>query len=101
LAEHGRPEYLNVEQQAAVSALRKEPQPWTYENGIMGLAVDLPTHGVAGVTIEFAWLYGREKRTMKRVLPVLNPQGNDAQMLDALGRETFEYFRTESNLGTA
>jgi hypothetical protein len=50
----GEPEYLNVEQLAAVSALRKEPQPWTCENGIMGLAVDLPTHGVAGVTIEFA-----------------------------------------------
>jgi hypothetical protein len=42
---------------------------------------------------------GREKRTMRQVLPVLNPQGNDAQMLDALGRETFEYFRTEFNPG--
>src|SRR5450755_1329357 len=34
---------------------------------------------------------------MNKVLPVSNPQGNDAQMLDALRRETFEYFRTEFN----
>jgi hypothetical protein len=27
----------------------------------------------------------------------LNPQGTDAQMLDALRRETFEYFRYEFN----
>jgi hypothetical protein len=34
---------------------------------------------------------------MKQVLPVSNPQGTDAQMLDALRRETFEYFRYEFN----
>jgi hypothetical protein len=34
---------------------------------------------------------------MNKVLPVSNSQGNDAQMLDALRLETFEYFRTEFN----
>jgi hypothetical protein len=38
---------------------------------------------------------------MKQVLPVSNPQGTDAQMLDALRRETFEYFRYEFNPRTA
>jgi xylan 1,4-beta-xylosidase len=53
----GEPEYLSalqVEQLAAASALQKAPQPWTDENGIMGLAVDLPPQSAAVVTIEFA-----------------------------------------------
>ena len=46
----GEPEYLSalqVEQLAAASALQKAPQPWTDENGIMGLAVDLPPQSAA------------------------------------------------------
>jgi hypothetical protein len=48
----GEPEYLNVEQLSAVSTLRKESQPWTNENGIMGLAMHLRRHNVVDVAIE-------------------------------------------------
>ena len=53
----GEPEYLSalqVEQLEAASALKKAPQHWTQENGIMGLAVDLPPQSVAVVTVELA-----------------------------------------------
>jgi xylan 1,4-beta-xylosidase len=53
----GEPEYLSalqVEQLAAASALRTEPQPWNYENGKALLAVSLPPQSVVAVTIEFA-----------------------------------------------
>jgi xylan 1,4-beta-xylosidase len=53
----GEPEYLSalqVEQLKTASALRKEPQSWTYEQGNIALAVALPPQSVAAITIEFA-----------------------------------------------
>ena len=53
----GEPEYpsaLQVEQLAAASALQKEPQPWTYAQGDVVLAVALPPQSVAAITMEFA-----------------------------------------------
>jgi len=53
----GEPEYLSalqVEQLETASALQKEPQPWTYEQGNVALAVALPPQSVVAITIEFA-----------------------------------------------
>jgi xylan 1,4-beta-xylosidase len=53
----GEPEYLSalqVQQLQAASALQKEPQPWTCEQGNVALAVALPPQSVAAITIEFA-----------------------------------------------
>jgi hypothetical protein len=43
-----------IEQLDTASALRKEAQPWTQESGLVDLAVVLPPHSVAAITIEFA-----------------------------------------------
>ncbi len=53
----GEPEYLSalqVEQLATASVLRKESQPWIYEQGSMDLSVSLPPQSVTAITIEFA-----------------------------------------------
>jgi xylan 1,4-beta-xylosidase len=53
----GEPEYLSalqVQQLEAASALQKEPQPWTYAQGNVALAVALPPQSVAAITMEFA-----------------------------------------------
>lgn len=55
--EMGQPEYLtekNVEQLQAASLLVKEPQAWSYNDGLVFLTTDLPPHAVASITIEFA-----------------------------------------------
>ena len=53
----GEPEYLSAlqgEQLETASALKQEPQPWTYEQGTVALPVALPPQSVAAITIEFA-----------------------------------------------
>jgi xylan 1,4-beta-xylosidase len=53
----GEPEYLSplqVEQLEAASALRKEPQPWTYDREDVCVAVALTPQSVAAITIEFS-----------------------------------------------
>ena len=52
----GEPEYLSaieVEQLKRASALRKEPQPWTRDNGNIELMVALQPQSVAAITFEF------------------------------------------------
>jgi len=52
----GIPEHLSpfqVEQLEAASRLVKEPLPWNYENRTIQIAVDLPPHAVAAITLEF------------------------------------------------
>jgi xylan 1,4-beta-xylosidase len=44
---------LQLKQLSAASCLRKEAQPWKYENGNTQFAVDLPPQSVAAVTIEY------------------------------------------------
>jgi xylan 1,4-beta-xylosidase len=53
----GEPTYLSalqVEHLETASTLRKESQPWTYEQGNIDLDVALPPQSVAAITIEFA-----------------------------------------------
>ena len=53
----GEPKYLSalqVEQLKTASSLVKEPQPWTYEQGNINLAIALPPQSVAAITMEFA-----------------------------------------------
>jgi len=53
----GEPTYLSalqVEQLETDSTLRKESQPWTYEQRHIDLDVALPPQSVAAITIEFA-----------------------------------------------
>ena len=53
----GEPEYLSalqVEHLQTASALKQEPQPWTYENGTVALTVAVPPQSVVAITIEFA-----------------------------------------------
>jgi xylan 1,4-beta-xylosidase len=51
----GAPEYLSGAAAADLdqaSKLRREPQPYDYENGVITLDVTLPPHAVAAITIE-------------------------------------------------
>lgn len=55
--EMGQPEYLtakDVERLQRASALVKERQSFSYEDGSISLKTDLPPHAVAAITIEFA-----------------------------------------------
>jgi xylan 1,4-beta-xylosidase len=52
----GEPDHLGrfeVEQLHAASRLVKEPVPWTFEAGTIGLALDLSPQGVAAISLEF------------------------------------------------
>jgi xylan 1,4-beta-xylosidase len=54
--EMGEPEYLSswqVEQLQAASRLVKEPLTWWREEGAVHLNIDLPSHSVAMITVEF------------------------------------------------
>jgi xylan 1,4-beta-xylosidase len=53
----GAPEYLgaaDVERLEEASRLRPEPHGWEHEEGTLRLAVELPAHAVAALTVEFA-----------------------------------------------
>jgi xylan 1,4-beta-xylosidase len=53
----GEPEYLDrpaVEQLQATSEMVRETCPWTWRDGRLALEIELPTHAVAGLTVEFA-----------------------------------------------
>jgi xylan 1,4-beta-xylosidase len=53
--EMGEPEYLSageVERLEESSRLKKEPQPWQYEEGVLQLDLTLPPQAVAAVTLE-------------------------------------------------
>ncbi|HEV3258709.1 MAG TPA: glycosyl hydrolase [Gemmataceae bacterium] len=53
----GEPEYLNAEEVGRLqraSALVKEDQPWQSQGGGIQLECDLPPHGVAAITVQFA-----------------------------------------------
>jgi xylan 1,4-beta-xylosidase len=55
--EMGQPEYLSskeVDQLQQASELVTERQSFTYDSGVVTLKTNLPPHGVAAVTIEFA-----------------------------------------------
>ncbi|MGB6979247.1 MAG: glycosyl hydrolase [Candidatus Acidiferrales bacterium] len=52
----GEPRYLSaleVEQLKEASCLMKQSQPWTYAQPNIDLAIDLPPHAVAAITLEF------------------------------------------------
>jgi xylan 1,4-beta-xylosidase len=51
----GEPEYLarvDVERLEAASRLIARPWPWSYTDGTIELEIDLPSHGVAAITVE-------------------------------------------------
>ena len=51
------PEYLrwaDVERLEEASRLREEAQAWQYQDGTMSVDLELPPHGGAALTIEFA-----------------------------------------------
>jgi hypothetical protein len=55
----GEPTYLSalqIEQLKTASTLQRESQPWTYEQGNIGVAVALPPQSLAAIMIEFASL---------------------------------------------
>ncbi|MDQ3650023.1 MAG: glycosyl hydrolase [Acidobacteriota bacterium] len=51
------PEYLSaldVEQLQSASRVAREPHAWKYEDHIVQFDIELPPHGVAAITVEFA-----------------------------------------------
>ncbi len=54
--EMGQPEYLQrkqIEQLEEASQLKTETQRFSYRDGVLSLKIDLPSHAVAAITIEF------------------------------------------------
>ena len=76
----GSPEYLrqgDVERIEEASRLRAEAQAWRYEEGCVSVEVELPPHGVAALTVEFAPgpLAGRPLTTLTAEPPLPSPHG--------------------------